>query len=105
MNTFQAILVTDGTTSYAIYTYRCGEINWARSPSIGFNAAGRVFDNHPLAGNPSASAIDCNGDNMWNNVIYNLTGYSLNITAPPSVEPRKNLKCPVRICSYWNERP
>ena len=39
-NTFQAVLATDGTRSYAIYTYECGKLNWVHYfAAIGFSAS------------------------------------------------------------------
>jgi len=90
MNTYQAVLATDGTSSYAIFTYRCGDINWARSSSIGYNAPGGIFLNHPLAGGPGAANIDCSGSQTWTNLLYNLTGSSANIATPSPIEPRES---------------
>ena len=74
-NTFQAIVITNGTKSYAVYTYKCGELQWSNEATIGFNAGGEFYDNHPLSGEPHANSIACVhiGDNTtWNNVIYDL---------------------------------
>ncbi len=89
MNTYQAILATDGTSSYAIFTYRCGDINWARGSSIGYNAPGGIFFNHPLAGGTQAAGIDCSGSQTWTNLLYNLTGSSASIATPSPIEPRE----------------
>ena len=49
-NTFQAVLATDGTRSYAIYTYECGKLNWVHYfAAIGFSASPDFFDEHPLS--------------------------------------------------------
>jgi len=42
-------------------------------PTIGFNAAGTLFANHPLTGRQEANDIDCISDNQpYNNVVYKL---------------------------------
>ena len=90
-NTWQAILISNGTDSYAIFTYHCGDINWSRSTVIGYNAAGVVYMNHPLSGGSLPGDLDCRNapDSNWTNILYNLTGSILNITVPDPTEPRK----------------
>jgi len=46
-NTYQAIAITDGIDSYAIYTYRCDLMQWGGGATVGFNAFGVTFENHP----------------------------------------------------------
>ena len=50
-------------------------MQWSDEGTIGFNAAGEFFRNHPLTGLPQANAIACDHqtvDSPWNNVIYDL---------------------------------
>ncbi len=94
MNTLQAVLITNGTASYAVFTYQCGSIGWARSSAvIGYNAAGLVFDNHPMSGQ-GAMALACNNTpaSNWTNVLYDLMQTTLNITEPDPYEPRKEMR-------------
>ena len=75
-NSYQAVLVTDGhEKSFAIFTFKCGMMNWAgRTPSIGFNAGGRYFAEHPLSQQPFSNTIAClNEESVWSNVVYDLT--------------------------------
>ena len=61
-NTYQAVVITDGSKSYAVFTYMCDLMQWSglyRYPTIGFSAAGTLFSNHPLTGQEEASSIDC----------------------------------------------
>ena len=89
-NSFQAILTTDGNSSYAIFTYECGSMGWSRDSTIGFNAAGSIFANHPLSGRNARSVACSNAPaSNWTNLIYNLTGDTVDIPQPPTVEPRK----------------
>ncbi len=86
-NTFQACLITNGTKSYAVYTYQCGELQWSNEATIGFNAGGDIYENHPLSGQTHANSIACvhtNHNTPWNNVIYDLVpdGIASNGTTP-----------------------
>ena len=78
-NTFQAVLATDGTRSYAIYTYECGKLNWVHySAGIGFSASDDFFAEHPLSRNSSVNGIACiNEDSIppsnWSNVFYEIS--------------------------------
>lgn len=74
-NTFQGIVVTNGTKSYAIYTYHCNDLEWSDGSVIGFNAGGRYYTNHPLSDSISARDIDCVHfpESEWNNIIYDIT--------------------------------
>ena len=79
-NTFQAILVTDGVYSYAIFTYKCGLMEWDRGANIGYNAAGESFANH----DPSSSAVACLNVPVsdYSNIIYLLSNESPEIPTP-----------------------
>ena len=73
-STFQAVLITNSTQSYAVFTYKCGELSWSENATIGFNVPIGPYKNHPL----SDAAVDpdtiacVHMDSVWNNVIYNL---------------------------------
>ena len=75
-NTYQAIAITDGFQSYAVYTYRCGDLQWPGGATIGYNGGplGGFYENHPLSGD-SANTIAClnAGVTEWSNVIYNVS--------------------------------
>lgn len=54
-NNYQGILVTDGLSSYLIFTYVCGEMQWSalgqnRAAVVGYNTGSFSFYNHPLSG-------------------------------------------------------
>lgn len=74
------ILVSDGIYSYAIFTYKCGLMEWSRTPTIGYNAGGEHFANH----DPSSSAVAClnTPTSDYSNVIYLLSNESPEIPAP-----------------------
>ena len=67
-NTFQVILISDGTYSYAIFTYKCGLMDWGNGVTIGFNAGDDPYAN----ADPSSKEIACvnSPDSDWNNVVY-----------------------------------
>jgi len=55
----------------------CDLMQWSglyNYPTIGFNAAGTLFANHPLTGQEEASSIDCisNGQ-QYNNILYKIS--------------------------------
>ena len=94
-NTWQGLVITDGVTSYAVFTYRCGDMNWAYGPTIGFNAAGDYYVNHPNTGSTNGEEIACLNfpTNEWYNLVYEISlPNATNLTAElPTVEPRKSL--------------
>ena len=73
-NTFQAITITNGTKSYAIFTYVCDMIEWSGSATIGFNAAGTFYANHPYSGTIDTDFIGCihTPESSISNLIYDL---------------------------------
>ena len=94
MNSFQAIIVTDYTNqTYAVFTYKCGDLNWARTPTIGFNAASLFYENYELSGSPNAESMDCTNDpgSEYFNLMYNITAGDFIPPPPlPTSEPRKH---------------
>ena len=74
-NTYQGVLVTDGTTSYAVFIYQCGLMGWSGYASIGYYAVGNFSQDHPLANSVSANTIACVNlpTSVWSNVVYQLS--------------------------------
>ena len=88
-NTYQAVLITDGSKSYAVYIYKCSMMKWSNEATIGWNAGGELYANHPLSGLPAANEIACvhriQGSDL-NNVIYDLVPgvlFPAEATPPP----------------------
>ena len=81
------MVVTDGTDSYALYIYQCGSMSWHGRATVGFNAGGSLFDNHPLSGNSSINSLACMNytTTMWTSLIYKLTPLSKLTTTPTSI--------------------
>lgn len=97
-NTFQAIVITDGTDSYSVYTYKCGELTWPGSAIIGFNAPLMDYTNDPFSGN-SADSIACTHlISPWNNIVYDLQPGT--VILPTTPEPSSFIGL-----SYLNTHP
>jgi len=80
-------LTTNGTKSYAVYTFKCGELLWSGPAAIGYNAPPNKYYNHPITEAPlPADEIACvHQDSMWNNVIIDIQ--SSNVILPTTPEP------------------
>ena len=75
-NTFQGIVITNGQQSYALFTYQCGLLGWSGGATIGFTAAGKVYQNHHLSGTYARNIACLNSKiTIWTNVIYQLSKY------------------------------
>ena len=86
-------MITDGNNSFAVFTYRCDDLQWSRGAIIGYNAAGDFFENHDFSGN-FAESIDCINlpNSNYSNVVYQLSIEDITITEPPpTIEPGKKL--------------
>ena len=70
-------MITDGKESYTVFIYMCDLLQWSgmwRYPTIGYNAEGLLFANHPLTGHRDVNEIDCaKGDSLYANVLYKIS--------------------------------
>ena len=69
------MIASQGSTSYAIFTYKCDLLQWTRnSGAIGYSAGHDNFANHPLSRTSRVKDIDCLNypSSVWSNVVYNL---------------------------------
>ena len=74
-NNFQVVLAIDGIQSFAVFTYKCGELNWSHNrASIGFSASSSVFANHRLSRLLNVNDIACleSPSPPWSNVVYQI---------------------------------
>ena len=86
-------MITDGNSSFAVFTYRCDLLGWSRGATIGYNAAGDFFANHDFSGD-SAERIDCINlpVSNYSNVVYQLSIEDITVTdSRPTIEPGKKL--------------
>lgn len=91
-NTFQGILITDGSLSYTVFTYHCGSMMWSGSATIGFSADDAFFQSHPLSRTTTSNTIAClnSPDSGWNNLVYQLGGKPTVVPQPtPSFSASK----------------
>lgn len=79
-NTYQAVAITDGADSYAVFIYHCHLLQWTglwSQPVIGFNAAtGSLYSNHPYSFLSNANEIACISDDYGSNftsVIFKIS--------------------------------
>jgi len=88
-NPFQGIVTTDHMRSFAVFTYKCGDIGHSNSATIGFTAGDVLFANHPLTVRKRAEDIACINppESQWVNVVYELTRDDLQ---PPDVTGKQN---------------
>ena len=67
------MLTSDDTSSYAIFTYKCGSLNWNEHyAGIGYSAGTEFYNNHILSGKPNVNDIACLNQphSEWSNVVY-----------------------------------
>ena len=74
-NTYQAVIITDGTLSYAIFIYKCGALETGSFGGIGYYFDASPYnEEHPLSNSILSSTIACGNstdvDYPWQNVIY-----------------------------------
>ena len=70
------MVITDGSKSYAVFTYKCGYLEWSgrfRHAVVGFNMRGQ-FVNHPLSAQREVVNIAClqNHTTSWINLVYKI---------------------------------
>lgn len=101
LNTFQAILTTNGSKSYAVFTYHCGDLQWLRDATIGYNAPPDNYENHPLTGTDIyPDTIACvHTESEWNNVIYDLEPSPIILGMTP--EPTTSIGITTHSTLYW----
>ena len=78
-------MITDGTHSYTVFTYKCGLLEWGSGATIGFNAPGGFYDNHEL----SFPGLDCVNEpaSVWSNIVYLLSNDSTEFEVPSKFKP------------------
>ncbi len=83
-NSYQAIIITDGVVTYAVFNYNCDLIEWSgsyRYSVVGYNIDTKSarsidfpsFENNALSGYKEVSMVGCmnmNNGIRWSNLIY-----------------------------------
>ena len=77
-NSFQGILITDGYSSYAVFTYRCGYMDWSDEPTLIGYRIGSYDSTNSYSGN-SANNIACaySPHSVWSNELYTLGNFGM----------------------------
>ena len=68
--------MTDGINSFAIFIYRCGDLQWPghQQATNGFAVSSEIVVNHWLSGTPITSIACLNTpDNQFFTLLYKLT--------------------------------
>ena len=98
--TFEAIIITDGQSSYAVFTYYCGDIDENTDGAVvGYTASLDFYDNYQYF---TGSDLSCRNRPASNyvNIVYNLNP---TVTAPPpSTAPRTFACIHTPICLAQN---
>ncbi|XP_064388367.1 uncharacterized protein LOC135336484 isoform X2 [Halichondria panicea] len=107
-NTFQAIVASSDSESYAIFTYQCGGMLWSSSDAtIGFGDPYGHYRNHPYSRSlQSQNPIAClnSPNSVWSNVVYKLrranicTSYEFGCTDGSCVNNRDHCNGLVSDC-------
>ena len=73
-NTYQAVIITDGLSSFALFIYNCQQMEWSGEVGIGVNGDGRFYANHILSKSETAHEVAClnSPSSNWNNILYQL---------------------------------
>ena len=76
-------MTTDFKSSFAVFIYRCGDLNFPRNhATIGFVSEDGVYANHEAMFRKKISAVSCLNypNSPWVNVVYDIAvpGKSLN---------------------------
>ena len=74
------VAVTDGVTSYAVFTYLCGEMEWGTSSGDIGIATGQFgyYRKHRLSGSSDNNRITCLNTNAgYTVIVYKLTNIGM----------------------------
>ena len=84
-STFQAVLITDGSDSYAVFIYECGGMEWSRA-TIGWADSSSLYEKHSLSGLSTSSNIGCTNSNFYSILAYRLDNSKCCLTQYISVQ-------------------
>ena len=81
--TFQGMLVTDLSNSYAIFTYYCGDLSYSEhDAAIGYTIDRDLREIHEVSyrgEGPHTIACSNHPKSPWVNIVYNLTDNGKNM--------------------------
>ena len=70
-NTFQGILITDGSSSYVVFVYECGGMEWGGGV-IGWQASRTDFYTHYLSRRIDSNDVGCLYSSSYSAIVYRL---------------------------------
>ena len=70
-STFQAVLITNGSSSYTVFTYECGEMEWGGA-TIGWAYSNSVYQRHSLSKSIYSDDIGCRYSSSSSIIVYKL---------------------------------
>ena len=133
-NTFQAILISNGTNTFTVFSYNCDSLGWTgywRHASIGYSVQTTgihgnfdEFVNHPLSLRSSVRNVACQNVGYhvpWSNLVYKVGGstltiqelraqckrvYQKDIELFPDIDIVQDalLPCPCSVRQIWRDR-
>ena len=77
-NTFQGVLITDGSSSYAVFIYDCDNMDWGGGV-IGWQASTSQYNSHYLSGHSNSNGVGCLYSNTYSAVIFELYNGKYNV--------------------------
>lgn len=78
-NTYQGVVITDGTRSYAVFIYNCALLDMHSFGGIGYYFSSALQIEHRLSNTNMSSTIACGNSpgSPWSTVVYPLFGKKL----------------------------
>ena len=70
-NTFQGVLITDGSSSYAVFIYECGGMQWGGG-LIGWQEGYSQYNTHYLSGDSNSSEVGCLYSTTYSAVVFKI---------------------------------
>ena len=75
-NTYQAVVITDGSSTYTVFTYLCNDLdNTTLGGRIGYYNDSCNFVEDPSSSAQMSFMVACENEDisLWNNIVYHLT--------------------------------
>ena len=68
-NTFQGILITDDSSSYAVFIYDCGSMEWGGGV-IGWQEDLSDYNSHYLSGESDSNDVGCLYSSSFSAIVF-----------------------------------
>ncbi|CAI8020988.1 Alpha-tectorin [Geodia barretti] len=85
-STFQAVLITDGYDSYAVFIYQCGGMGWGGA-TIGWGYTTYLYEEHYLSEASYSNDIGCTYSSTSSAIIYDVYSGTDDSTTYPTTYP------------------